>query len=1304
MPGISTSRPAADRVAQVERTRLPQTRLLTSLLALLLLTTVNGWRRTAGAADRFDLDVAAQLVAQHKFDEAATLLGDLLVAIDQGTVAETYRTRTLDLLADTELALGKLPDAQVHATDYHRRVQAQQELDTVIRKRLLQENLIRLGLIAEHEGQFSRADRHYTRVLHSLGDAVSVQRLELTVRRARLAQHQPMLPNGDQDSGVHLWQNVRDLAVQLLADVQQQSISDRERVIIYLGLVDAYEALEDWDRVEDTLATAEQWTKQIHDDHIRVQVLVRSGEFQRARQNWPAAQTAYQQAMQIHRSVQGGLLDRASLEFVLAEIEHAQEHWPAAKTHYASAAEFYAQAIPAKRRDAAPMHQLGNWAVAAERSDNLALARELLRLVVARYGSVGNKGSAENQEAAANTGAASSEASRPHLSQSMLQARIQYSRICRVTGQVDEAKAIMYDASLNHFLKAAPVPAASLFDWRMEQGKLALTLKQTKHAQQFFNVARHVALEKSPDDAERIGMAHVFLGVAYQDDYVRATDSFREAIQSFQSLGPPGHALQAAAYFRLGLTYLSQGQNEQAFAATQQALQLYQQPASGPSPEIVNVYHTLADISLEADQVADAERYVNQALTICQHLNIDDTTDAASTWHRAAKIAYVSGKLTTATEHWQRALRIQQRVDQASIPRTLNWLGKTARELNDLPAAERYFQKSYDLQTQGRLFPVRFYLTSCWLAQIWDVQGKSEAAKRLLTDAVQFLEVPRTNTVGSESERAENFARFATAYDLLISWSLRDGDTSAAMRYAEQSRNRTFLDQLALDGVDLRATLTGEQGQKLRLAESQLDARLSALQLRYDELIRIDDENALADVTQQLIQTRRQWYDVWKEIRNASPLYRERLATARERSWDLTKAHDYLRETNQLCLFYMFDQRQGYLVVWDGDPSAISVYPLEIPAKAALFLHVPAGAITREMMQSIVGQYLRELRNREGGRGLAGIVTGNDVESGTDAGVALARVLIPDEVRKRIQSARPQGIVIVPDGALHQLPFESLLLDYRRDLPTYLLDTFPPLTYVPSLAILQNLLDRPQSTSTANTLLTVGPTYPPTPPKQDSDTSDDQLDRSSFLHGRLPPLKSNQEECRQVARVFQEQGFPVEQLLGTDATEPRVRAAIGGKRFVHLAAHGLVDQQLDNCFGSLALTAPPTATTAQADGYLQQREIQTLPMSDCELAVLSACQTVAGPNRPQEAGTSLAQAFLLAGSRRVVCSHWNVNDDATAVLVAEFLRLVAQQTNQEDGRIRYAWALHQAKRNLRAQDAWSSPRFWAPFVLVGPSG
>jgi CHAT domain-containing protein len=56
-----------------------------------------------------------------------------------------------------------------------------------------------------------------------------------------------------------------------------------------------------------------------------------------------------------------------------------------------------------------------------------------------------------------------------------------------------------------------------------------------------------------------------------------------------------------------------------------------------------------------------------------------------------------------------------------------------------------------------------------------------------------------------------------------------------------------------------------------------------------------------------------------------------------------------------------------------------------------------------------------------------------------------------------------------------------------------------------------------------------------------------------------------------------------------------------------------------------------------------------------------------------------------------------------------FFEQIAKAARQYDSadkdhrdKIAYAAALHAAQKQVRAQPQWSSPYYWAPFVLIGP--
>src|SRR5262249_52232244 len=145
-----------------------------------------------------------------------------------------------------------------------------------------------------------------------------------------------------------------------------------------------------------------------------------------------------------------------------------------------------------------------------------------------------------------------------------------------------------------------------------------------------------------------------------------------------------------------------------------------------------------------------------------------------------------------------------------------------------------------------------------------------------------------------------------------------------------------------------------------------------------------------------------------------------------------------------------------------------AIVPLVMPAELADSMQIKAGPIGRAAMANLVAQFLSDVRDREGGRGLAGIVHSPRGIIEADHGTMLANVLVPRNVRSKVEKRTPGCVVIVPDGALNELSFEALLLESKPQ-PKYLLDVFPPIAYAPSANILLNLASRSAPDTKATT-------------------------------------------------------------------------------------------------------------------------------------------------------------------------------------------------------------------------------------------
>ena len=240
---------------------------------------------------------------------------------------------------------------------------------------------------------------------------------------------------------------------------------------------------------------------------------------------------------------------------------------------------------------------------------------------------------------------------------------------------------------------------------------------------------------------------------------------------------------------------------------------------------------------------------------------------------------------------------------------------------------------------------------------------------------------------------------------------------------------------------------------------------------------------------------------------------------------------------------------------------------------------------------------------------------------------------------------------------------------------------------------------------------------PSSRPDQDSEPAGShrravsRMPLARFYSQRLANIDALQTQCPLPETAF-ELGC-VAQSLGASATSIFLRdkateraiksLPLKDYRVVHFATHGLLaieTQQVSD--GTVAepalLLTPPLTPTEADDGLLTASEIMQLKL-DADWIVLSACNTAGGANiASNEALSGLAAAFIYAGARALLVSHWAVNSNAAVHLTT---RSFAELTR--DPAIGRAEALRRSMLHLITNGApyQTHPAYWAPFSIVG---
>jgi len=281
-----------------------------------------------------------------------------------------------------------------------------------------------------------------------------------------------------------------------------------------------------------------------------------------------------------------------------------------------------------------------------------------------------------------------------------------------------------------------------------------------------------------------------------------------------------------------------------------------------------------------------------------------------------------------------------------------------------------------------------------------------------------------------------------------------------------------------------------------------------------------------------------------------------------------------------------------------------------------------------------------------------------------------ASLLIPRAIEKEITSGRLDRLLILTSGDLSTVPFAALPVEGR------------PLIGFASIVILADVSGlffpagaddhaaaRPRAYARfidrdylAGGKLIVG----------DPDASHDRK-------WRFWRLRHARSEAESVAR-----SVSASALTGRRASHAAVWSELRRPNLglIYFATHGIADPDnpMDESF--LALT----------HRHLYAREIKTLDLKEnAPLVVMSACQS--GLGKVFEGGVfGLARAWYHVGAPQVVMSLWDIDDEATMMLMVDFMDMLGRGQAPEE-------ALRDAM--LEARNRTTDQAKWSGFAVYG---
>jgi len=249
-----------------------------------------------------------------------------------------------------------------------------------------------------------------------------------------------------------------------------------------------------------------------------------------------------------------------------------------------------------------------------------------------------------------------------------------------------------------------------------------------------------------------------------------------------------------------------------------------------------------------------------------------------------------------------------------------------------------------------------------------------------------------------------------------------------------------------------------------------------------------------------------------------------------------------------------------------------------------------------------------------------------------------------------------KAICIIPNGKLSNVPFQALG-QYNADSSFRVLVEDYRIFYTNKMDIFKN------------------------------EVSKNHIEESFIAFGNPDKsLPNATKEVQNLKSIFSNAVVFTEEL----ATENKAKSSLADYRFVHFATHGVLNC---NAFDSSFLVFNADKDDPESDGMLTIRKINGLTM-DCDLVALSACEMAVSGETVKGWYVSPANSFLVNNVRSVIASMWQVDDEATSILLTNLYRIIKNK-------MPLAEALRQAQAALSRNPKYTHPYFWSAFVLYG---
>lgn len=825
-----------------------------------------------------------------------------------------------------------------------------------------------------------------------------------------------------------------------------------------------------------------------------------------------------------------------------------------------------------------------------------------------------------------------------------------------------------WDLAMDYFNKAENLTTKNKGDLSLNiaeiyinKGNLYNKLEQYDLALDYYNKSLNLKINKLSKTHHQLAIIYNNIGVVYQNrnETKKSREYFQKTLEiQIQSSGPQSVNV-AESYINIGNTLQKENQTKNAILYYTKAYEIYKNLKNINPIHLGNTYNNMATAYLKAEEYDSSQVFYTKAA--------EKYSEVYGEKHPYLSLIYNSlGDLYLKTELYDEAIATYNQSIAA------NHRDYDANSQNNiLPSQNGYFDKSI-------FFKTILAKANALVQQYMQKDNQNKLLSNLETVFLHYelcdsmIHDMRKSAI-TKQDKLTLGALALKCYEgaLEVCIELMNNETDETKKQYYQQKAFLYIEKSRANA--LLESIAGQDAMELaNIPDSlkRIEKILSADMLFYEKLLAERPKNSL-EIRDSLFEANKRYNKFIDHLELYYPDYHD--IKYADNIVSLNELQSKINENTQIRM-YMNGQSYMFIMTIENDDCKIYSQPVYKHLNDSIRLY--RNSILQTSQKAAI-------RYRTMGN-------------------SLYNYLFPEN----INNEKVKHLVIIPDGSLNQISFESLLSEkYQGGLYDYIYYPYLLKNYTISYSYSSSLYYR---TLTLNNSKKINSWAGFAPIFNEEDLegkgivldtrfSDDEKHenyRNIIPPTNTDPLPSSETEIRDIFKMFRKKGYLAKGCLFASASKQHFNSdSIAPFKFIHLATHGFVDSEKPEL-------SNVQFTNLEGDrqaGLLYSSAVYAMKFN-CDLLILSACETGLGKIMKGEGIVGLSRAFIIAGTSNLIVSLWKVADISTSKLMIEFYKQLLNANICESG---YSEILQAAKLKLINNPKYARPYFWSPFILIG---